>query len=132
METSSPSSKKATHTPAHTPSSPPASLLPQITEVPAKDTGCAATVVVGGLEDDKDRIVVEIMQMYSRQQEKLNSTLHKQLQLEMVNGPEINWTLAALSSQSALDVEAVNLSPTPRSLPESHHIKHGSAKSCFI
>uniref|UniRef100_A0A8D0DDR4 SKI-like proto-oncogene a n=1 Tax=Sander lucioperca TaxID=283035 RepID=A0A8D0DDR4_SANLU len=39
--------------------------------------------MVGGLEDDKDRIVVEIMQMYSRQQEKLNSTLHKQLQLEM-------------------------------------------------
>uniref|UniRef100_A0A3B5MY29 SKI-like proto-oncogene a n=1 Tax=Xiphophorus couchianus TaxID=32473 RepID=A0A3B5MY29_9TELE len=33
--------------------------------------------------DDKDRIVVEIMQMYSRQQEKLNSTLQKQLQLEM-------------------------------------------------
>uniref|UniRef100_A0A667XPN2 SKI-like proto-oncogene a n=1 Tax=Myripristis murdjan TaxID=586833 RepID=A0A667XPN2_9TELE len=43
----------------------------------------AAAAVVGGLEDDKDRIVVEIMQMYSRQQEKLNSTLHKQLQLEM-------------------------------------------------
>lgn len=42
-------------------------------------------MVVGGLEDDKDRIVVEIMQMYSRQQEKLNSTLHKQLQLEMVS-----------------------------------------------
>uniref|UniRef100_A0A3Q0RHT5 SKI-like proto-oncogene a n=1 Tax=Amphilophus citrinellus TaxID=61819 RepID=A0A3Q0RHT5_AMPCI len=39
--------------------------------------------VAGVLEDDKDRIVVEIMQMYSRQQEKLNSTLHKQLQLEM-------------------------------------------------
>uniref|UniRef100_A0A3Q3DQZ5 SKI like proto-onco n=1 Tax=Hippocampus comes TaxID=109280 RepID=A0A3Q3DQZ5_HIPCM len=33
--------------------------------------------------DDKDRIVVEIVQMYGRQQEKLNSTLHKQLQLEM-------------------------------------------------
>ncbi|XP_028988687.2 LOW QUALITY PROTEIN: ski-like protein [Betta splendens] len=83
METSSPSSKKAAHTPAHTPSSPPASLLSQIAEVPAKDTSCAAAVAVGGLEDDKDRIVVEIMQMYSRQQEKLNSTLHKQLQLEM-------------------------------------------------
>uniref|UniRef100_A0A3P8U588 SKI like proto-onco n=1 Tax=Amphiprion percula TaxID=161767 RepID=A0A3P8U588_AMPPE len=44
---------------------------------------CSTTAVLGGLEDDKDRIVVEIMQMYSRQQEKLNSTLHKQLQLEM-------------------------------------------------
>ncbi|XP_071348739.1 ski-like protein isoform X4 [Trachinotus anak] len=90
METSSPSCKKATHTPAHTPPPPPppppASLLSPVTEVAAKDTGSAtsgAVVVVGGLEDDKDRIVVEIMQMYSRQQEKLNSTLHKQLQLEM-------------------------------------------------
>ncbi|XP_076149784.1 ski-like protein [Alosa pseudoharengus] len=34
-------------------------------------------------EDDKDRIVLEIVQMYSRQQERLNATLHKQLQLEM-------------------------------------------------
>uniref|UniRef100_A0A3B4UDU5 SKI like proto-oncogene n=1 Tax=Seriola dumerili TaxID=41447 RepID=A0A3B4UDU5_SERDU len=88
METSSPSCKTATHTPAHTPPPPPppASLLSPVTEVAAKDTGSVtsgAAVVVGGLEDDKDRIVVEIMQMYSRQQEKLNSTLHKQLQLEM-------------------------------------------------
>lgn len=43
-------------------------------------SGCGAA---GAPEDDKDRIVVEIMQMYSRQQEKLNATLHKQLQLEM-------------------------------------------------
>ncbi|XP_041752730.2 ski-like protein [Coregonus clupeaformis] len=40
-------------------------------------------VLSSGCEDDKDRIVVEIVQMYSRQQEKLHSTLHKQLQLEM-------------------------------------------------
>lgn len=63
-------------------------MLSPVTEVVAKDTGSVmsgAAVVVGGLEDDKDRIVVEIMQMYSRQQEKLNSTLHKQLQLEMVS-----------------------------------------------
>ncbi|CAJ1072697.1 ski-like protein [Xyrichtys novacula] len=86
METSSLSCKKATRNPAHTPPPPSASLLSPVTEVAAKDTGCAsssAAVVVGGLEDDKDRIVVEIMQMYSKQQEKLNSTLHKQLQLEM-------------------------------------------------
>ncbi|XP_008274008.1 ski-like protein [Stegastes partitus] len=86
METSSPGSKKATHIPTHTPPPPPASLLSSVTEVAAKDMSsatCSAAVVVGGLEDDKDRIVVEIMQMYSRQQEKLNSTLHKQLQLEM-------------------------------------------------
>lgn len=56
-------------------------MLSPVTEVVAKDTGSAAVV----LEDDKDRIVVEIMQMYGRQQEKLNSTLHKQLQLEMVS-----------------------------------------------
>uniref|UniRef100_A0A3B5ML08 SKI-like proto-oncogene a n=1 Tax=Xiphophorus couchianus TaxID=32473 RepID=A0A3B5ML08_9TELE len=52
----------------------------------SKDMSAAdavATAAVGGVEDDKDRIVVEIMQMYSRQQEKLNSTLQKQLQLEM-------------------------------------------------
>ncbi|XP_041848373.1 ski-like protein isoform X2 [Melanotaenia boesemani] len=85
METSSPGCKKATHIPSHTPP-PPASLLSSVTEVVAKDMSSATSdgaVVVGGLEDDKDRIVVEIMQMYSRQQEKLNSTLHKQLQLEM-------------------------------------------------
>lgn len=38
-----------------------------------------------GWEDDKDRMVLEIVQMYSRQQERLHSTLHKQMQLEMVN-----------------------------------------------
>ncbi|KAI7810006.1 ski-like protein [Triplophysa rosa] len=37
----------------------------------------------GAAEDDKDRIMLEIVQMYRRQQEKLNSTLQKQLQLEM-------------------------------------------------
>ncbi|XP_027876545.1 ski-like protein [Xiphophorus couchianus] len=90
METSSPYCKKATHIPSHTP--PPASLprsasmLSSETEAASKDMSAAdavATAAVGGVEDDKDRIVVEIMQMYSRQQEKLNSTLQKQLQLEM-------------------------------------------------
>lgn len=86
METSSLSCKKATHTHANTPP-PPASLLSPVTDVVSKDMGSAmnTAAVAGGLEDDKDRIVVEIMQMYSRQQEKLNSTLHKQLQLEMVS-----------------------------------------------
>ncbi|XP_035279252.1 ski-like protein isoform X2 [Anguilla anguilla] len=36
-------------------------------------------------EDDKDRMVLEIVQMYSRQQERLHSTLHKQMQLEMLS-----------------------------------------------
>ncbi|XP_056277104.1 ski-like protein isoform X2 [Pseudoliparis swirei] len=84
METSSQSCKKATHTPAHTPPPPAVSLSSPGTEVASKDTGSDTSIAaVGGLEDDKDRIVVEIMHMYSRQQEKLNSTLHKQLQLEM-------------------------------------------------
>lgn len=102
METSSQSGKKTSHSPAHTPpspspppplppttttTSPPAPLLSPVTEVAAKDTGSAAVV----LEDDKDRIVVEIMQMYGRQQEKLNSTLHKQLQLEMVSFGVFFW-----------------------------------------
>ncbi|KAM3842647.1 ski-like protein [Diretmus argenteus] len=86
METSSPGCKKAAHIPPPPPP-PPASLLSPVTEAAAKDMGSAASAaaaaMVGGPEDDKDRIVVEIMQMYSRQQEKLNSTLHKQLQLEM-------------------------------------------------
>lgn len=102
METSSQSGKKTSHNPTHAPPSPslppplppttttatsppppppPALLLSPVTEVAAKDTSSAVAV----LEDDKDRIVVEIMQMYGRQQEKLNSTLHKQLQLEMVS-----------------------------------------------
>ncbi|XP_075953319.1 ski-like protein [Anarhichas minor] len=80
METSSQSCKTA----AHTPPPPPVSLSSPVTEVASTDMGFAMSVAAaGGLEDDKDRIVVEIMQMYSRQQEKLNSTLHKQLQLEM-------------------------------------------------
>lgn len=95
METSSQSGKKTSHNPAHappapsppppptttaaTPLLPPVPLLSLVTEVPAKDTISAV------VEDDKDRIVVEIMQMYGRQQEKLNSTLHKQLQLELVS-----------------------------------------------
>uniref|UniRef100_A0A4W4G8J7 c-SKI SMAD4-binding domain-containing protein n=1 Tax=Electrophorus electricus TaxID=8005 RepID=A0A4W4G8J7_ELEEL len=37
-----------------------------------------------GKEDDKERIVLDIIQMYSRQQEKLNATLHRQQQLETV------------------------------------------------
>ncbi|XP_056148527.1 ski-like protein [Lampris incognitus] len=91
METSSSSStgcKKAAHAPVYTPPPPPpppvSSSLSSAAEVAFKDTGSDGTVLAAGvLEDDKDRIVVEIMQMYGRQQEKLNSTLHKQQQLEM-------------------------------------------------
>ena len=63
-------SRKAAHSP------PPPPLHSGASAVTSEDAGG---------EDDKDRIVVEIMQMYSRQQEKLNCTLQKQLQLEMVS-----------------------------------------------
>nr|XP_057925124.1 ski-like protein isoform X2 [Doryrhamphus excisus] len=78
METSSLSGKIAAHTPP--PPAPPPPASPPVT---GEDAGCGGSVAAAVVEDDKDRIVVEIMQMYSRQQEKLNSTLHKQLQLEM-------------------------------------------------
>ncbi|XP_028328219.1 ski-like protein [Gouania willdenowi] len=88
MERGSPGVKKAARIPAHSPPPvPPLASLSSETEFAAKDLSCttssASAAAVGGLEDDKDRIVVEIMQMYSRQQEKLNSTLKKQLQLEV-------------------------------------------------
>uniref|UniRef100_A0AAX7V1Y6 c-SKI SMAD4-binding domain-containing protein n=1 Tax=Astatotilapia calliptera TaxID=8154 RepID=A0AAX7V1Y6_ASTCA len=105
---SSPGYKKATHITAHTPlpRPPPASLLSSVTDVAAKDVSSATSGVVatvGGLEDDKDRIVVEIMQMYSRQQEKLNSTLHKQLQLRELSAEqhELRSELEAVHSEQA-------------------------------
>ncbi|KAL6104012.1 skil [Pungitius sinensis] len=114
METSSQSCKKATHTPAHTPP-PPHVPMSSVAEVAAKEKGSALSIVaVGGLEDDKDKIVVEIMQMYSRQQEKLNSTLHKQLQLEMemeaVRGGEVARLRELSAEQRELrsELEAVH------------------------
>uniref|UniRef100_A0A8C6WZK8 SKI-like proto-oncogene a n=1 Tax=Neogobius melanostomus TaxID=47308 RepID=A0A8C6WZK8_9GOBI len=80
METSI-SCRKRSASPPPPPLPRPPSSSSHSEEAEPKDlSGCGA---VGGPEDDKDRIVVEIMQMYSRQQEKLNATLHKQLQLEM-------------------------------------------------
>ncbi|CAL9689292.1 unnamed protein product [Knipowitschia caucasica] len=85
METSS-SCKKRSASRSPPPAPPPlpptsSSSSPHTEQTEPKDlTGCGSA---GGPEDDKDRIVVEIMQMYGRQQEKLNATLHKQLQLEM-------------------------------------------------
>ncbi|XP_077580516.1 ski-like protein [Stigmatopora nigra] len=84
METSNPSAKIAVRGPP--PPLPPASPPPPppVTESAEDDAGRAVNLTAGGpAEDDKDRIVVEIIQMYGKQQEKLNSTLHKQLQLEM-------------------------------------------------
>ncbi|XP_036410775.1 ski-like protein [Megalops cyprinoides] len=51
---------------------------------PGEDAHAAASAKdAASAEDDKDRMVLEIVQMYSRQQERLHSTLHKQMQLEM-------------------------------------------------
>uniref|UniRef100_A0A3P9H672 SKI-like proto-oncogene a n=1 Tax=Oryzias latipes TaxID=8090 RepID=A0A3P9H672_ORYLA len=84
METGSPGCRKATHIPPHSLRPPPVPLLSSVTEATETNSSTGgAAAAGGGPEDDKDRIVVEIIQMYSRQQEKLNSTLHKQLQLEM-------------------------------------------------
>lgn len=109
METISPCCKKATHIPSHTPPPAtlprPASLLSE-TEAASKDASSAMSgAVVGGVEDDKDRIVVEIMQMYSRQQEKLNSTLQKQQQLEMVSW-SMETEMSPRWSRLAVDIKA--------------------------
>uniref|UniRef100_A0A3B4A503 c-SKI SMAD4-binding domain-containing protein n=1 Tax=Periophthalmus magnuspinnatus TaxID=409849 RepID=A0A3B4A503_9GOBI len=85
--------------------------------------------VVGGPEDDKDRIVVEIMQMYSRQQEKLNATLHKQLQLEMelenLRGGEAARLRELSAEQRELrsELQAVH-SEQARQLSQARHEQH--------
>lgn len=102
--------------PTPQPLPPPSSASSRSEEAEPKDlSGCGSA---GGPEDDKDRIVVEIMQMYSRQQEKLNATLNKQLQLEMelealrggeaarlkelsAEQRELRWELEAVHSEQA-------------------------------
>ncbi|XP_026876688.2 ski-like protein isoform X2 [Electrophorus electricus] len=67
-----------------------------------------------GKEDDKERIVLDIIQMYSRQQEKLNATLHRQQQLETeleaVRGGEVAQLRQLSVEQSELqsELEAVH------------------------
>uniref|UniRef100_A0A671SCP1 Ski-like protein n=1 Tax=Sinocyclocheilus anshuiensis TaxID=1608454 RepID=A0A671SCP1_9TELE len=61
-----------------------------------------------GAEDDKDRIMLEIVQMYQRQQEKLNSTLQKQLQLEMELEAVRGGEAARLRELSAEQLELQN------------------------
>ncbi|TRY81980.1 hypothetical protein DNTS_030986, partial [Danionella cerebrum] len=60
------------------------------------------------MEDDKDRIMLEIVQMYRRQQEKLNSTLQKQLQLEMELEAVRGGEAARLRELSAEQLELQN------------------------
>ncbi|XP_055084462.1 ski-like protein [Periophthalmus magnuspinnatus] len=123
METSS-SCKKRSASPPPPPLPPPSSLAEQ-TE-PKDLTSCG---VVGGPEDDKDRIVVEIMQMYSRQQEKLNATLHKQLQLEMelenLRGGEAARLRELSAEQRELrsELQAVH-SEQARQLSQARHEQH--------
>ncbi|KAM9429072.1 ski-like protein isoform 1-T2 [Salvelinus alpinus] len=77
-------------------------------------------VLSSGCEDDKDRIVVEIVQIYSRQQEKLHSTLHKQLHLEMeleaLRGGEAArlQQLSAEQRELQSELEAVHTEHTQR------------------
>ncbi|KAK1162661.1 ski-like protein [Acipenser oxyrinchus oxyrinchus] len=60
-------------------------------------------------EDDKDKIVVEIVQMYTKQQERLNATLEKKTQLEMeldlLRSPSRSPRLKELSEQCELQQE---------------------------
>ncbi|XP_067110092.1 LOW QUALITY PROTEIN: ski-like protein [Osmerus mordax] len=87
---------------------------------PPHSGALAVTSEDAGGEDDKDRIVVEIMQMYSRQQEKLNCTLQKQLQLEVeleaVCGGEAARLreLSAERSQLQVELEAVQAEQAQR------------------
>ncbi|MBN3283912.1 SKIL protein, partial [Polyodon spathula] len=60
-------------------------------------------------EDDKDKIVVEIVQMYTKQQERLNATLEKktqlQMELDMLRSPSRSPRLKELSEQCELQQE---------------------------
>ncbi|XP_072544643.1 ski-like protein isoform X2 [Salminus brasiliensis] len=60
----------------------PSSVAGEVKSRRPVEAPAVAVETVCGKEDDKERIVLEIVQMYSRQQEKLNATLHRQLQLE--------------------------------------------------
>ncbi|XP_033894658.3 ski-like protein [Acipenser ruthenus] len=60
-------------------------------------------------EDDKDKIVVEIVQMYTKQQERLNATLEKkkqlQMELDLLRKPSRSPRLKELSEQCELQQE---------------------------
>ncbi|XP_051990152.1 ski-like protein [Xyrauchen texanus] len=78
------------------------------TSLGGKQHAPAPTVGKDGTEDDKDRIMLEIVQMYRRQQEKLNSTLQKQLQLEMELEAVRGGEAARLRELSAEQLELQN------------------------
>ncbi|MGH0153669.1 UNVERIFIED_CONTAM: hypothetical protein FKN15_025513 [Acipenser sinensis] len=60
-------------------------------------------------EDDKDKIVAEIVQMYTKQQERLNATLEKkkqlQMELDLLRSPSRSPQLKELSEQCELQQE---------------------------
>ncbi|XP_051556082.1 ski-like protein [Myxocyprinus asiaticus] len=78
------------------------------TSLGGKQHAPASMVGKDGTEDDKDRIMLEIVQMYRRQQEKLNSTLQKQLQLEMELEAVRGGEAARLRELSAEQLELQN------------------------
>ncbi|XP_051984661.1 ski-like protein isoform X2 [Xyrauchen texanus] len=73
-----------------------------------KQHASAPTVDKDGMEDNKDRIMLEIVQIYRRQQQKLNSTLQKQLQLEMELEAVRGGEAARLRELSAEQLELQN------------------------
>ncbi|KAI4881660.1 hypothetical protein NFI96_008818, partial [Prochilodus magdalenae] len=92
----------------------PSSVAEEVKSGRQGEAPAVAVETVCGKEDDKERIVLEIVQMYSRQQEKLNATLHRQLQLEteleVVRGGEAAQLrqLSAEHSELQSELEAVH------------------------
>lgn len=92
----------------------PSSVAGEVKSCHPGEAPAVAVETVCGKEDDKERIVLEIVQMYSRQQEKLNATLHRQLQLETeleaVRGGEAAQLrqLSAEHSELQSELEAVH------------------------
>ncbi|KAL7876731.1 hypothetical protein AOLI_G00116940 [Acnodon oligacanthus] len=92
----------------------PSSVAGEVKSCRQGEAPAVAVETVCSKEDDKERIVLEIVQMYNRQQEKLNTTLHRQLQLEteleVVRGGEAAQLrqLSAEHSELQSELEAVH------------------------
>ncbi|MGL6081849.1 MAG: hypothetical protein ACRC4N_05060 [Gammaproteobacteria bacterium] len=56
-------------------------------------SAAVSMVTDGKEEDDKEQLVFQMFQMYNRQQEKLNATLHTQRELETVRHYTHSFTL---------------------------------------
>ncbi|XP_066536841.1 ski-like protein isoform X2 [Hoplias malabaricus] len=87
----------------------PSSVAVEVKSRRPGDVPPVAVETVCGKEDDKEQIVMEIVQIYSRQQEKLHATLQRQLQLETelesVRGGEAAQLRQLSVEQSELQTE---------------------------